>query len=436
MSIIRMILWGLNPDSDDAPPLELNLTLDEIPPLPTCNKDNSYIEEEKTLPLTRAHQFLNSITSFIGLISHFDNPDLTLYYTLTWKQIDSEQPRKVGEHVLYITVFDHKERTTRIYTRDGGTDRFYSTGSDVPDFDIQHGLVEVKLGQEIDSKADPIAGDSDTISSLRKHYQSILDPICHSMGKPSQNRVYTIENGWTMKMSDTQRKGGEKRGHETGEGAEENEDNFHMRDCEYLQQGSIEGMLRSRYETRGEWIEMYMAMVIKEAMKQFKGEMERQVDGQMTLSTSDEENWKKNLDRNMKFMLRQEQQWMEMLLLNEVETWEERLRNKVVKFIGDIRVPVGENRRLISEWGANCSKRLDANIRAFDARLAADNTKFLKALTRTPIFVKLGSRPSNRSLKIPHPRSEWIAYEQGWKRLEQMTSLLISQCHRSSGVRR
>ena len=36
------------------------------------------------------------------------------------------------EQTLYITVFDHKERTTRIYTQDNEMDIFYSTKSDAP----------------------------------------------------------------------------------------------------------------------------------------------------------------------------------------------------------------------------------------------------------------------------------------------------------------
>lgn len=78
----------------------------------------------------------------------FCSPDITLYYTLSRKAFGFEEP--VGDHVLYIAVSDHKERTTRIYTRDldGGIDHFYSTKSDVPDINLEDGVVEVKFGEE------------------------------------------------------------------------------------------------------------------------------------------------------------------------------------------------------------------------------------------------------------------------------------------------
>ena len=78
-----MYIWSLNPQSDDAPPLEFILALDNEPPLPTCNKYIEYVDEDKVLPLTRASQFLDSVTSFAGLVDRFDHPDRTLYYALT-----------------------------------------------------------------------------------------------------------------------------------------------------------------------------------------------------------------------------------------------------------------------------------------------------------------------------------------------------------------
>jgi hypothetical protein len=98
------------------------------------------------LPLTRARDFLKIITLFAGLIEPFGNPNLSLssYYTLTRKRLSEEsvpadnendhsdsdnEPENaenyiLGESTLYIKVFDHKERTTRVYTRDNEIDTF------------------------------------------------------------------------------------------------------------------------------------------------------------------------------------------------------------------------------------------------------------------------------------------------------------------------
>jgi hypothetical protein len=117
-----MSLSGYNPDYDNASPLELILKRDADPPLPTCNAYDDIIMDEKVLPLTRANQFLNSITSFTGVVNRFDHPDVTLYYTLTRTAAPRTSRNTVAdtpsERVLYITIFDHKERTnTRVYTQ-------------------------------------------------------------------------------------------------------------------------------------------------------------------------------------------------------------------------------------------------------------------------------------------------------------------------------
>ena len=164
---MRLAIWAWNPTWDDAPPLEINLELDKYEPLPTCNKDNKEILRSKVLPLTRARDFLKSVTSFAGLIKPFVNPDLSLYYTLTrkrtpvlWWNRDNEpenaENHKLGERTLYITVFDHKERTTRIYTRDGEVETFYSTKSDAPLVDVGHFILEVEIDAKIDFKGDPV----------------------------------------------------------------------------------------------------------------------------------------------------------------------------------------------------------------------------------------------------------------------------------------
>ena len=169
------------------------------------------------LPLTRARDFLKFITSFTGLIEPFRNPDLSLYYTLTRKRLsetsvladkhmnrvnDRENPEKhtLGESALYITVFDHKERTTRVYTRDNEIDTFYSTKSDAPLVDVGHSLLEVEIDAKIDPRGDPVSSNSNDLQSLRKHHLSILEHIQYRQGA-GDIPYYAIENSWTMKPS-------------------------------------------------------------------------------------------------------------------------------------------------------------------------------------------------------------------------------------------
>ena len=178
LSVMRLAIWAWNPTRDDAPPLEIILELEkyEHKPLPTCNKENEEILRYKALPLTRARDFLKIITSFAGLIEPFSNPDLSLYYTLNrrrpeeggyWRdEPENAEEHKLGERTLYITVFDHKERTTRVYTRDNEIDTFYSTKSDAPLFDVGHHLLEVGIDAKIDAKGDPVSRDSKNFKNI------------------------------------------------------------------------------------------------------------------------------------------------------------------------------------------------------------------------------------------------------------------------------
>jgi hypothetical protein len=252
------------------------------------------------------------ITSFAGLVERFTHPDLTLYYTLTRKQstIDpehwhdpicrqySDQP---GRRVLYITLFDHKERTTRVYTRDGTTERFYSTKSDVPLIDLRHGLLETKLDEEIISKDDLIAGDPEIQSLLLKHYQSIMDQIHFTVGKTHDTTTtsplppaYTIENKWTMRAADavgarerSRREETVKQGSgRTWESTVERGRRMEVdgspptleRDRLYLDHGRIEERQQSLDPARGRWIEMYMDFWTRDRLESETTAM-RRVDG-------------------------------------------------------------------------------------------------------------------------------------------------------------
>jgi hypothetical protein len=293
---MRLAIWAWNPTRDDAPPLKIILDLDkyEYKPLPTCNKDNEEILQYKLLPLTRARDFLKIITSFAGLIQPFSNPDLSLYYTLTrkrpskegvlrWNNRDNEpENHKLGERTLYITVFDHKERTTRVYTRENELDAFYSTKSDAPLVDVGHLLLEVEIDAKIDPKGDPVCSDSNNLDSLRKHHRSILELIRYRIGAGDVvTKPYAIENSWTMKVEDTistfQRLRDENGNHwkavvEKGKKEERNEESLPI--CDYFMHPSIERERRSLDEKRGKWITRRMEMITKETKERFQGEME------------------------------------------------------------------------------------------------------------------------------------------------------------------
>ena len=413
LSVLRLTIWAWDPTRDDAPPLEIILELDEHKPLPSCNKDNEEILEYKVLPLTRAQDFLKIITSFAGLIKPFSNPDLSLYYTLTRRRpskksvlwgnnIEPENAEKhtdkLGERTLYITVFDHKERTTRVYTRDDEKDTFYSTKSDAPLVDVGHFLLEVEIKAEIDPKGDPVSSDSNNLDSLRKHHRSILEHIQYRLGDGlgDVTKLYAIENSWTMKVEDTistlqrlREENGDlwKTGVEKGKEEERNEESLLICDY-YFMHSSIERERRLLDEKRVKWNARRAEMIAVETKERFQGKVgvEYRVDKQAV-----EKKPATNLPKEMERMLTWEQYFMDLLLLYEVKEWERLFWNKFKAFleqIGNDRVE--EKERLTREWRANCWKRLNSQIPAAQKRgadLAKDNDWFGKELGK-----RLGKR--------------------------------------------
>ena len=393
LSAMRLCIWAWNPPGDDAPPLEIILELDKYDhnPLPTCNKDNEEILQSGVLPLTRARDFLKIITSFAGLIEPFNNPEISLYYTLTrkrpfkesvlWGDMDTgpenAEKHKLGERTLYITAFDHKERTTRVYTRDNNEDTFYSTKSDAPLVDVGHFVLEVELDSQIDPKGDPVSSDRNNLDSLRKHHQSIIEHIQYRLGAGDITQPYAIENSWTMKVEDTistlqrlkkESEGNWKAGVAKGKEEERNEESSSI--CDYFMHSSIEGERRLLDEKHVKWNARRLDVITKETRERFEGKMgvEYRVNKQ-AIEKKPATKLPEEIERTLQRMLTWEQYLMDLLLLYEVNEWERLFWNRLKAFldrIGSDRVE--EKERLIREWRANCWKRLNHQMHAAQKR--------------------------------------------------------------------
>jgi hypothetical protein len=176
LSIVRIIIWGLNLKGDDAPPLELKLKLNKRSPLPTCTSYANDIKDEIVLPLVRATQFLEMITSYAGLVKQFSDPAVTLYYTLTLRYADDDPQHILRQHVLYITVFHHTERTTGVYT-ENPEHELHLYSADPVTVDLGHEILTTKIGHRIQRDTDPIASNVALQMALEEHYHSILGQI-------------------------------------------------------------------------------------------------------------------------------------------------------------------------------------------------------------------------------------------------------------------
>ena len=383
LSLVRLAIWAWNPTSDDAPPLEIIHELDKDEPFPTCNKDKDEILEYKVLPLTRARDFLKIITSFVGLIKPFSNPDLSLYYTLTRKRAskksvlmrngdnepENAEKLELGERTLFITVFDHKERTTRVYTRDDEVETFYSTISGAPFVDVGHRRLEVEIDTEIDSKGHPVCSDSNNLDSLREHHRSILDHIQNRLAGDI-SKTCAIKNSWTMKAEDTistleiLTEGNGEAVVEKGRDKERTEESLIS---EYFMHSSIERERRLLDERRSKWIARRMDVITKETKERLLGVgVEYRVNGQEVEKPGTKS------PEGINMMLSWEHYSMELLLVCEVREWEQLFWNKFNAFLDKIdKDRVEEKERLTREWRTNYWKRLGPQMHAALERIAA-----------------------------------------------------------------
>jgi hypothetical protein len=335
--------------------------------------------EEKILPLTRASQFLNSITSYTGVVDCFVHPDVTLYYTLTRKASHASEDTaadKPSERVLYITIFDHKERAnTRIYMHNEKGDHFYSTESSEPVIDPKLGLLQIKLWDEIDTFCDLIAGDKVILSKLREHYQSILDELHFTLINSRQDETYRIENTWTMALADTL-KAKRKKGL-PGKVIDTNISS--CRDLLYFQQGRFARIRRSLTATRGQWVETYMRSCTQEIVSEEEAAeaAQERASGKRRATTDLEESHlplesiQQSESGAVGTGVIKHLHDMEVLLAKEAEFWEEQLSSHMQKFMTSHDVLKKERLRIHIEWKANCRQRFDGDNQAMVARLEA-----------------------------------------------------------------
>ena len=411
LSIVRIILWAINPKGDDAPPLEFKFQLDEHPPLPTCIKSAEEIEELKVLPLVRATEFLEGVTSYAGLLHRFSPPRLTLYYTLTRRfhaasDPDSNRELSPSERVLYITIFDHTERTTRVYSgnyqaiQDGGDgnddendddgtdgrtgavwnvknakrpDSSYFYSADPVTVNLEHSILRTSIGHEIHHEDDPIAGNIALRTQLAKHYHSILNQV--NSRTTQDSHFDTLENDWMLNLgeeeSHMQKKGEVEKEAATVDGDRSLD---RARDHKYLEHGPLERKVRDLIPVRGTWVEDYMNWLhkkVEDDLAQLKEVHNIEVE-------------KYELEV-VELLLIQERAEMEMILADEVHGWEEQLKEHRVGVSKWLVDNGGMSREMREELDkrerADLWERLEAGRSAMTARMAAAESNFLQRVT-------------------------------------------------------
>ena len=104
------------------------------------------MREGKILRLLRASEFLRDVTAYSGLLKNFDDGRFAIFYTMT-RRLDGLA------RTLYITLFDYKERSSFIFTREAPKSASLVTGEAVIlsgspiEVDLEHDIIHDALLQ-------------------------------------------------------------------------------------------------------------------------------------------------------------------------------------------------------------------------------------------------------------------------------------------------
>ena len=211
LSIIRVLIWSLNPKFDDAPLLKLQPNrkddiFDKVLPFVTQREPSSLPDVEINgleLNVQRAYQSLQSLSRHSGIfIERLDRrafPNRSFLYSLT--------PRKTGLKLdLFILIVDDNEvdQMARVYYQENEMSKFrFATytarhvegpvvfGRPKPEgYQIRGGSVVVG-GLIHDISKDHVASDTHLQAALRRQYWSILEASKVQVNEVLLNRELT-----------------------------------------------------------------------------------------------------------------------------------------------------------------------------------------------------------------------------------------------------
>ncbi|KAL0957238.1 hypothetical protein HGRIS_001052 [Hohenbuehelia grisea] len=201
LSLLRMLIWSLNPLFDETTHLAFTLELDAGYPLPTCNKFSEVLEEERVIPLVRSREFLGQITSFVGLLEPLESAGegVTLYYTMSGQ-------RQSQKRVLYITICDYTENISRtlLYLPDTDEPTSYITKMIVKDSDDDvegdnAGRVQARLVRKTTMASNHITKDKAFVEKLKKHCASIFSKL--NERRNGNNPDQEIKMTWALTLA-------------------------------------------------------------------------------------------------------------------------------------------------------------------------------------------------------------------------------------------
>ncbi|KJA23814.1 hypothetical protein HYPSUDRAFT_39295 [Hypholoma sublateritium FD-334 SS-4] len=319
LSIIRILVWAINPSWDDSRGIVFELQLASHAPLITCNKFESDITDDGVAPVTRANSFLEEVVAYTGPLPLFNVNNVALYYILTAKGKSPPQSANTLPHgKLYVVIFDHKEQTSRVLCKqdDQSTFSIYISALE-PVLGSTAINVRVKLSEEgiTAPKTHFLTADAGFMDELTAHYDEIISQL--QKQKSNLERKAFFGKTWAMQRPVEEEGDSEDDVTQSSAyGSEENWDLLTNEDAAYLRQGQVERRWREMHSHLEEWIELYITLYTKELLQDVPVDLVFKKNESVSIVQKHEAN-------EVEYLLIECRTCLEQLLLSTVGKWNE-----------------------------------------------------------------------------------------------------------------
>lgn len=272
LSVIRIIVWAVNPAWDDSRGIVFHLQLASHAPLITCDKFQDDIEEDGVSPVTRANNFLEDVVAYTGPLPLFIVDDVALYYILTAAK-GANVPRNSGllpRAMLYIVISAYKEQTSRILVKKGGEDNSFSIYisklEPIPGSTAINVEVDFSDAGLTQPKTHFFTANARFMDQLKSHYSEILAKLRQQTTNAA--RKASFGKSWAMQQSLR----GKKQSNAENTTRSSPADDSHLisltdEDLIYLFHGQVQRRWRFMVRRLEEWIELYTALYAQELLE-------------------------------------------------------------------------------------------------------------------------------------------------------------------------
>lgn len=239
LSLLRLVIWSWNPKWDESTSMSLTLQLSPGRALSSCTQSTEELDESKKLPLTRAREFLNSVTACVGLVAPFDGDTGAVHYTLSASLV-------TGVKTLYATIYDYKENLTRIVIRRPSVLVGREPKIDFHVATLNNDHDEATIGDTVaeKDKDEFVAEHPDFFTNFERHCDSILRD-------GSSDREVTVELLWDVRSTEEEEEHVAK-------------DPISEHDKQYMSVGLMEKKKAELDVMRAIWVERYIGAVTRE----------------------------------------------------------------------------------------------------------------------------------------------------------------------------